>query len=169
MRLWELACKAFFKPPSTSIQTLTNGLVPCRHFFILAIPNRLSLDRAASLESSIKTRESFYSFHHQVLFFTSISKYPSIIVRWLLALVESNFESIDILALGAQPGLDPGVLHGLVCPADALVFQEADKPESGDITMASITVPGGVTATDVVPGAIDTVPRIGGSSGDIEQ
>jgi hypothetical protein len=46
-------------------------------------------------------------------------------------LVESNFESIDILALGAQPGLDPGVLHGLVRPADALVFQEAGVIASG--------------------------------------
>jgi hypothetical protein len=46
-------------------------------------------------------------------------------------LVESNFESIDILALGAQPGLDPGVLYGLVHPADALVFQEAGVIASG--------------------------------------
>jgi hypothetical protein len=36
-----------------------------------------------------------------------------------------------ILALGAQPGLDPGVLHGLVHPADALVCQEAGVVASG--------------------------------------
>jgi hypothetical protein len=46
-------------------------------------------------------------------------------------LVESNFRCIDILALGEQHGLDPGVLHGLVSPEDALEYQQAGVVATG--------------------------------------
>ena len=47
--------------------------------------------------------------------------------------VDSNFQCIDILALGEQPGLDPGVLHGVVNTDDALKYQHAGvvAPGSG--------------------------------------
>jgi hypothetical protein len=46
-------------------------------------------------------------------------------------LVESNFQCIDILALGEQHVLDPRVLHGLVCPEDALEYQQAGVVATG--------------------------------------
>jgi hypothetical protein len=46
-------------------------------------------------------------------------------------LVDSNFSAIDLLALAEQPGLAPGVLHGVVQPEDAHLFQQEGVIASG--------------------------------------
>jgi hypothetical protein len=46
-------------------------------------------------------------------------------------LVDSNFNAIDIFALGKQQGLDPGVLHGVVQPEDAFNYQQEGVVASG--------------------------------------
>ena len=46
-------------------------------------------------------------------------------------LVDSNLSAIDLLALAEQPGLEPGVLHGVVLPEDAHSFQQEGVIASG--------------------------------------
>jgi hypothetical protein len=46
-------------------------------------------------------------------------------------LVDSNFNAINIFALGKQQGLDPGVLHGVVRPEDAFNYQQEGVVASG--------------------------------------
>jgi hypothetical protein len=46
-------------------------------------------------------------------------------------MVDSNFSAIDLLGLYEQPGVDPGVLHGVVRPEDARLFQQEGVVTSG--------------------------------------
>ena len=39
-------------------------------------------------------------------------------------LVDSSFTAVDVMALGKQDGVDPGVIHGLVRPQDAHKYQQ---------------------------------------------